>query len=291
MTRAMMDVVVRATGRYLPERVFTNHDFEGLVDTSDEWITERTGIKERRFAAPGERVSDMALRASKQALARAGWGADDLDCVIVATVTGDTIFPATANWLQGKLGNTRGWSFDLNAGCGGFVYALSVATGLLRSGQSSRLLLVGAERMSALLDFTDRNTCVLFGDGAACILLEAVDPADNPLRLGVQDFVLGSDGSLASILYQPAGGSNQPPTYQSIAAHDHFVHMNGRDVYMNAVRRMEQVVLDVLDKCGLAPADIDWYIAHQANARIISTVQERATLWQHHRGDHPALPR
>jgi 3-oxoacyl-[acyl-carrier-protein] synthase-3 len=270
-----MDVVVRGSGRYVPERVFSNEEFTAFVETSDEWITERTGIRERRFSAPGQLVSDMALLAAQDCLAKLGISSDDIDLIIVATVTGDTIFPATANWLQGKLGNKRAWSFDVNAGCGGFVYALSVATGLLRSGQNRYALVVGAEKMSAIMDFTDRSTCVLFGDAAACLLLEAVAPQDNPQHLGLQDFVLGSDGSLASILYQPAGGSNLPPSHASIEAHKHFIHMSGRDVYINAVRRMEQVVVDVLERCGQKPADVDWFVAHQANARIITSVQER----------------
>jgi 3-oxoacyl-[acyl-carrier-protein] synthase-3 len=272
------DVVVRGTGRYLPERIFTNHEFEAIIETSDDWITERTGIRERRLAAPGESTSDMALQACRQALERAGVAADEVGLIIVATVTPDTVFPATANWLQGKLGNHTAWSYDINAACGGYIYALSAATGLLRTGQARYALVVGAERMSAILDFTSRETCVLFGDGAAALLLEAVDPADNPQGYGVREFVLGSDGNLARILWQPDGGSNSPPTLDTLARHGHFVHMQGREVYKHAVRRMNQIVTDVLERVGVAPDAVDWFVPHQANVRIIQSVQERLGL-------------
>jgi 3-oxoacyl-[acyl-carrier-protein] synthase-3 len=274
----MRDVVVLSTGRYLPERIFKNEEFESFLDTSDEWITERTGIRERRFAAPGETVSSMSQRAAEQAIERAGIAVDDIDLIIVATVTGDTVFPSTANWLQAKLGNTSAWSYDINAACSGFMYGLSAATALLRSGQAKTALLVGAERMSALLDFTDRSTCVLFGDGAAAVILQAVEAADNPEGYGVGEFILGSDGNLAGILCQPSGGSTQPPTYKSVLEHGHYVHMSGRDVYKHAVRRMDEIVEKVIAKQGVDPAEIDWFVAHQANIRIIESVQERMGL-------------
>ncbi|MCC7477336.1 ketoacyl-ACP synthase III [bacterium] len=276
--RQMMDVVVRSTGRYVPERVFLNHEFESFLDTSDQWITERTGIKERHLAAPGESVSDMSLHAARQALERAGLGPEDIDLIVVATVTGDTVFPSTANWLQGKLGNTRGWSFDINAACSGFIYSLSTVTALLRSGQARRALLVGAEKMSAILDFTDRASCVLFGDAAAALVLEAVEPEQNGEGYGIGEFYLGSDGSLAEILYQPCGGSSSPPTFSSVQRHGHYVKMQGQDVYKNAVRRMDEVVDGVLKKQGVAPESVDWFIAHQANVRIIDSVRERMKL-------------
>ncbi len=276
--RQAMDVVVRSTGRYVPERVFLNHEFESFLDTSDEWITERTGIKERHLAAPGESVSDMALAAARQAMERAGVGPEDLDLIVVATVTGDTIFPSTANWLQGKLGNTRAWSFDINAACSGFIYSLSTVTALLRTGQARRALLVGAEKMTSILDFTDRSTCVLFGDAAAAMILEAVAPEANPEGYGLGEFYLGSDGSLAEILFQPCGGSSSPPTFHSVQRHGHYVKMQGKDVYKHAVRRMDEIVVGVLEKQGVEPASVDWFIAHQANVRIIDSVQERMGL-------------
>jgi 3-oxoacyl-[acyl-carrier-protein] synthase III len=272
------DVVIRGTGRYLPERVFTNEEFTAFLDTSDEWIMQRTGIRERRYAAPGETASGMGLAAVQQCLEQAGVHSDEIDLIIVPTVTPDTPFPATANWLQGKLGNKRAWSFDVNAGCSGFIYGLSVADSLLRCGRNKLCLLVGSEKMSSLCDFTDRSTCVLFGDAAACVLLEAVEPQNNPRRVGIQEFSLGSEGEYAEILYQPAGGSNIPPTHKSVAEHGHYAHMTGREVYVHAVRRMEQTILEVVAKGGLTPQDIAWFVPHQANARIIETICQRMGL-------------
>jgi 3-oxoacyl-[acyl-carrier-protein] synthase III len=272
------DVVIRSTGRYLPERVFTNDEFTAFIETSDEWITERTGIKERRMAAPGEKNSDMALAAVRQCLDRAGVDANEVDLIVLPTVTPDTVFPATANWLQGKLGNTRAWSFDVNAGCGGFIYGLAAATSILRTGLSHRALVVGSEKMTALLDFTDRSTCVLFGDGAACVLLEAVAPQDNPQRFGLMDFIVGSDGQFAEILYQPGGGTALPPNFRTVLNHEHHIKMAGREVYKHAVRRMEQCILDVLEKTGVPATEIAWFVPHQANARIIETIQQRMNL-------------
>jgi 3-oxoacyl-[acyl-carrier-protein] synthase III len=271
----MYDVVVRASGRYLPERVVTNNEFEAFIETTDEWITERTGIKERHYAAPGEQVSDMACHAAKQALARAGWSPDDLEVIVVATVTPDTVFPATAQWLQTKLGNKTAWSFDVNAGCSGFVYALNTAFNMLRSGQHKRALVVGAEKMTALCDYTNRDHCVLFGDGAGCLLLEAVPAEQNKEGYGLKDFYLLSDGGVAELLVQQAGGSNQPPTYASVRDHQHYISMNGREVYKHAVRRMTESVVELLKKENLDKGEIDWYIAHQANARIIEGTQRR----------------
>ena len=269
------DVIIRSTGRYLPERVVVNEEFEAFLDTSDEWITERTGIKERRFAAPGETTSDMALAARKQCLQRAGMDPADVELTIIPTVTGDTPFPATANWLQGKLGNKRAWSFDLNAGCSGFVYALCVTTALLRSGVAKNALLVGAEKMTAISNFTDRSHCVLFGDAAACLLLEAVDSEDNQEGYGVKEFYLKCDGSLAPILIQHAGGTNIPASYTSVAAQEHFLSMDGPLVYKHAVRHMLEAITEVLAKVEVEPKDVDWFVPHQANARILVATQER----------------
>jgi len=269
----LKDVVVRSTGRYLPERVVHNEEFSAFLETNDAWITERTGIKERRYAAPGETTSDMGLKASLQCLERAGVSPEDIDLIIVPTVTPDTIFPATANWIQGKLGNKKAWSFDLNAGCSGYVYALSVASSLLAAGRNRYALVVGTEKMTAISDFTDRTTCVLFGDAAACFLLEGVDAADNPQGFGLRHFYTQSDGTLAPILLQHAGGSNKPPTYKTVAAHEHFIYMEGQEVYKNAVKRMSQASREVLAMAGVDAADVDYFVAHQANARIIEAVQ------------------
>lgn len=269
------DVLVRATGRYLPERVFKNEEFSSFLDTNDAWIRERTGISERRFAAPGEKSSDMALAAATECIRRAGLDVDEIDLIIVATITPDTVFPATANWLQGKLGNKRAFSFDLNAACSGYLYSLSVATNMLRCGASKYALVVGVERMSAILDMTNRDHCVLFGDGAACLLLEAVDPATNPEGYGIGEFYTKSDGSLANLLMQKSGGSNQPPTFESVLNHEHYISMDGRKVYRHAVRRMYESVMEILDRAKVEKDEVDWYIAHQANARIIEATQKR----------------
>lgn len=269
------NVIVRATGSYLPERVFTNEEFTAFLDTSDEWITERTGIKERRFAAPGESVSDMAVSAARQCLERAGVDEADVDLIVCPTVTPDTVFPATANWVQGKLGNKKAWSFDINAGCSGFVYALNAVTSILMQGHARYALVIGAEKMSALCNMTDRDHCVLFGDAAACLLLEAVEEADNPEGYGIRDFFLKSDGELAPILMQYGGGSSIPPTIESVENRRHYIHMQGREVYKAAVRQMYASVVNVLEKAGLGKDDVDWFIAHQANARIIEATQRR----------------
>ena len=274
-SQMLNDVLVRATGRYLPERVFKNEEFSSFLETNDEWIRERTGIHERRFAAPGEQASDMALAAATQCLERGGLDPDDLDLIILATITPDTVFPATANWLQGKLGNTRAWSFDINAACSGFLYALSVATNSLRLGAAKFALVVGVERMSAILDMTKRDHCVLFGDGAACLLLEAVAPADNPQGYGVREFYTRSDGSLAKCLMQQSGGSNQPPTIESVMNHEHYISMDGRRVYRHAIRRMYESVMEILDRAKVDKEEIDWFVPHQANARIIEATQIR----------------
>ncbi|MCB1186157.1 ketoacyl-ACP synthase III [bacterium] len=274
----MKDVVIRSSGRYLPEKVITNDHFATILDTSDEWIRDRTGIRERRFAAPDERNSDMGTKAAQQCLERAGVDASEVDLIICATVTGDRIFPATANFIQENLGNRTAWSFDVNAACGGFIYALSLAYGMLASGVNKRALVIGSEKMTSILDFTDRATCVLFGDGAGALLLEAVDPADNPQGFGLREFVLGSDGSLAYKLWQPDGGSVNPPNPDSLARHGHYIHMSGREVYTNAVRTMNAIVEEVIAKAGLTPDQIDWFVPHQANKRIIDSVRERLKM-------------
>jgi 3-oxoacyl-[acyl-carrier-protein] synthase III len=253
----------------------TNDEFTAFLETSDQWITERTGIKERHLAAPGETSSDMALIAAQRCLEKAGVDAGEIDLIICATVTPDTVFPATANWLQAKLGNTLAWSFDLNAGCSGYVYALSVAAALLQSGRNRYALVMGSEKMSSLADMTNREHCVLFGDASACLLLEAVDEKDNPAGYGLTHFYHQSDGSLAPVLMQHAGGSNIPASYESVAKHLHYISMDGQAVYKNAVRRMSQCAEEIVKAAGKQLADVDWFIPHQANSRILEAVQRR----------------
>jgi len=269
------DIIVRSVGSYVPERVMKNDEFAAFLDTSDEWIATRTGIRERHLATAGETNSDMALKATLKCLERAQMEPDELDLILVPTVTPDTVFPATANWLQGKLNCKRAWSFDLNAGCSGFIYSLAVVNGMLQSGMIRNALVMGSEKMSMLADFTNRTTCVLFGDAAGCLLLEAVDPEQNPPGYGIKDFYLKSDGSLASILMQEAGGSNKPSTYKTVAAHEHYIYMDGQQVFKHAVRRMYESVMEVLKQVEVDPADVDWFIGHQANQRIIKSTQER----------------
>ena len=268
-------VVVRASGSYAPKRVMTNDEFTAFLDTSDQWISERTGIKERHFAAPGESNSDMALLAAQRCLEKAGVDAGDLDLIICATVTPDTVFPATANWLQAKLGNTLAWSFDINAGCSGYIYALSVATALLQAGRNRYALVMGSEKMSSLADMTNREHCVLFGDAAACMLLEAVPEEKNPAGYGLTHFYHQSDGSLAPVLMQHAGGSNIPASFTSVAQHQHYICMDGQAVYKNAVRRMSQAAEEIVKLAGRQISEVDWFIPHQANSRILEAVQRR----------------
>jgi len=217
----MRDVVVIGTGRYLPERVVTNAELVAELQkldptTNEQWIIERTGVRERHVAAPGEHTSDMALEASCECLRKAGVDPKEIDLIVVPTVSGDTIYPATANWLQGKLENDRARSFDVNAGCSGFIYGLDVVTALVRSRRSNLALLVGAEKMSALYDPADRTSYPLAGDGAACVLLRGVELSENPERYGIHGFYTKSDGQMAHLLIQPLGGTSQPLTRENI---------------------------------------------------------------------------
>jgi len=268
-----IDVVIKGTGSYLPKRVFTNDEFSRVVDTSDEWITERTGIKERHFVGPNETNSYMAAEAGRLALDMAQVSADELDLIIIPTVTPERVFPSTASIVQARLGARNAACFDLEAACSGFIYALCCATALLRSGFFRNALVIGSEVMSAITNFTDRNTCVLFGDAASACYLEAQESLDG--NRGIIAFDLGSDGTLVSLLYQEAGGSAQPPTFESVAKEKHFIHMEGREVFKRAVRAMEQTLMTVLKKVGCKPEDVDWFIGHQANERILRSTRQR----------------
>jgi len=267
------DVIVRGTGRYVPERTFTNDDFAQVLDTSDEWITARTGIKVRHYVGPGETNSLMAARAAREALAMASARAEDVELIIVPTVTPEHIFPPTASFVQVRLGSPRAACFDLEAACCGFIYALSVASSLLRCGEYRNALVIGSEIMTSIANFTDRNTCVLFGDAAAAVYLEA-RPKEERER-GVLHFDLGSDGTLIPLLYQKAGGSAHPPTYTSVENEEHYIAMEGQEVFKRAVRKMEETVRTVSAKAGHTPQEIDWFIAHQANGRIVEATGRR----------------
>jgi len=263
---------VSAVSSALPTRVVPNAYFETLVDTSDEWIAERTGIRERRFAGEGESTASLAADAGAEALRRAGVSPSSLDLLIVATCTPERLIPSTAAFVQARLGMT-GPAFDLNAACAGFAYALSVGAAQVKAGASDRVLVIGSEVLSRVLDFTDRTTCVLFGDGAGAALLE---PAEEP---GVIDSLLALDGRHAELLTVPAGGSEEPATVESVEARRHFLRMlDGQAVFKTAVTSMAEASRSLLDKAGVAPSDLGIVIGHQANARILAALGKRLGL-------------
>ncbi len=262
-------VSITGVGANVPERVLTNEELSRMVDTSDEWIVVRTGIRERRVAREDEALSDMALPAAREALGAAGVRGEQLDLVIVATVTPDMAFPATAALIADALGSSDAAAYDLSAGCTGFMYAVAQAYGMLAGGICRRALVVGGDVLSKIVDWSDRTTCVVFGDGAGAVVLERVD------RGGFLGFELGADGSGGMQLYLPAGGSRMPVTAKTVAEHGHFVHMNGREVFKFATRVLVASAEKLLDRLGLTVDDVDVYVPHQANVRIINHAVER----------------
>jgi 3-oxoacyl-[acyl-carrier-protein] synthase-3 len=269
----LIPVGIIGTGKYVPERVLTNKDLEQMVETNDEWIVTRTGMRERRIAAPEQATSDLAYEASVKALDNAGIAAEDLDLIVVATITPDMFFPSTASLLQDRLGAKRAAAFDLSAACSGFIYGLATASSMIASGMYKKVLIVGAECLSRITDYTDRNTCILFGDGAGAVVLGEV-----PAGRGFRSFDLGSDGSGGHLLKIPGGGSRIPSTAESVEAKHHFLKMAGNDVFKFAVRVMGAAADDALRKAGLAKEDIDLLIPHQANIRIIQAALNRLEL-------------
>jgi 3-oxoacyl-[acyl-carrier-protein] synthase-3 len=266
------NATITGVGSALPPRVVPNAWFESFVDTSDEWIRDRTGIESRRFADEGTVTSDLALEAGRAALDGAGVRPQQVDMIVVATTTGDTPFPATAVWTQRKLGVSCP-AFDVGAACAGFSYGLSTATAFVTSGMADTVLLVGAEVFSRILNFTDRGTCILFGDGAGAVVIQA---ADQP---GIIGTTLGADGSAAEILLVPGGGSAEPASHETVDAGRHAVAMpNGREVFKRAVTEMASACRELLDKSGFTADDVDLLIPHQANARIMSAVAERLRI-------------
>jgi 3-oxoacyl-[acyl-carrier-protein] synthase-3 len=260
---------ITGVGSSLPPRLVPNTWFEAQVDTTDEWIRSRTGIEARHFADDGVVTSDLAVEAARIALRTAGIPAEQLDMIVCASVTGDTPFPATAVWVQEKLGLSCP-AFDVNAACAGFSYGLATATAFVESGMADAVLLIGAEVYSRILDFSDRQTCVLFGDGAGATVIQASD------RPGIEGTVLGADGTAAEILLLPAGGSREPASPQTVAASRHRIQMpNGREVFKRAVTEMAASCREILEKNGHSPDDVDLLIPHQANARIMVAVAER----------------
>lgn len=260
-------------GSYVPEKKITNLDMEKIVETSDEWITTRTGIKERRVVSEGEHTSDLALEASKRALRDANMKPEDVDLIIVATMSPDLPTPATACILQDKLGCHNVPAFDISAACSGFIYGLSVAMGYINSGLYENVLLVGAEAMSRIVDWTDRSTCILFGDGAGAAVIGRV-PEDR----GILGFDMGSDGSGAKYLLIPSGGVSNPSTEKTIASRENYIRMDGSEVFKFAVRRMDQVSKSVMEKLDLEIEDIDLLVPHQANIRIIDSAVKKLKI-------------
>ncbi|MBC7341739.1 MAG: ketoacyl-ACP synthase III [Clostridia bacterium] len=264
---------ITGLGSYVPARILTNSDLEKMVDTSDEWISTRTGIKERRIAAPEEATSDLCRVASIRAIADAGLKPEDIDLVLVATVTPDMAFPATACLVQDGIGAKSAAAFDLEAGCSGFLYGLAVASQFIENGVYNHVLIIGAETFSRIVNWEDRNTCVLFGDGAGACILSAVEG-----DWGVQSIYLGSDGGGGKFLTQPAGGSRLPASAETIRQRLHTIHMNGPEVFKSAVRIMAEASQTALEKCGLRPEAVDVFIPHQANIRIIEATASRLHL-------------
>ena len=260
-------------GSYLPEKTLTNQDLEKIVDTSDAWIIERTGIRTRHIAAPSQATSDLAYEAAVRALADAKTKPEELDLIIVATETPDYKYPSTACLLQARLGAKNAACFDLSAGCSGFVYALGIGSQSIVSGLYKKILLVGAETLSRIINWTDRNTCVLFGDGAGAAVLGRVEEG-----YGILAVDLGADGTSGESLIQPAGGSRNPATHATVDAHDHTIHMNGREVFKFATRRMPRACKTILQKAGKTIDDIALLIPHQANRRIIENAIARLKI-------------
>jgi 3-oxoacyl-[acyl-carrier-protein] synthase-3 len=264
---------ISATGFYVPEKILTNADLEKMVDTTDEWIVTRTGIKERHIASPEQATSDLCVEAGRRALRNGNYEVEDIDLILVATASPDTIFPSTACWVQQGLEANHVAAFDLSAGCTGFLYGMIVAEGLILGGVSKRILLIGGEVLTKITNWQDRSTCVLFGDGAGAVVLE-----ESRDRSGMLSHYWKSDGSLGQLLYQPAGGTRQPAAEKTVAENLHTIQMKGNEVFKHAVKRMGEAAVEVLNKAGLKKEDIRWLIPHQANTRIIDATGERLHL-------------
>jgi len=267
-------VIIIGTGSYLPERVLTNDDMAQIVETSDEWIHSRTGIRERRFATSQQGTSDLACAAAEQALSAAGIDRSQIDLLIVATMTPDMPFPSTACLVQSKLGLANICAFDVQAACSGFVYTLGIAQSMLRSGNFKHALVIGAEKTSSILDFKDRTTCVLFGDGAGAAVLTR----DANAQRGILGTIAGSDGSNPTLLHQPAGGSLVPASVESVVTRQHFLKMNGKEIFKQAVRVMGQACHDILEQQQYQMEAVDLVIPHQANMRIIESLAKRLKI-------------
>jgi len=271
--RLAKSVGITATGQFYPERIVSNHDLAAMVDTSDEWITTRTGIKERRWVEPGVGSSDLGTEALRMALKNRGIVAEDLDAIIACTVTPDMSFPCTAALIQNKIGASKAFGFDLNAACSSFLFGLSTAASMVASGAYKRIAVVGCDVMTSIADKSDRNTVVLFGDGAGAAIVEEVEEG-----FGILDFEQKIDGSGAPYLCMPAGGSLKPASAETVAAKEHFIRQQGQEVYKNAVREMAEVSRLMLDRNAIDPKDLVLFVPHQANNRIMEAAAKRLEL-------------
>lgn len=268
-----MRAAITAVGGYVPDKIVTNKDLEKLVDTTDEWILSRTGIKERRKMDDGTATSDICVEAIKQIIAKKNLNPQDIDLIIVATVTPDHVFPATANIVANKIGAINAWGYDVSAACSGFLFALETGSKFIECGKHKKVIVCGADKMSAIVNYQDRNTCVIFGDGGGAVLLEPSED-DN----GIIDSVLRSDGSGQEFLHQKAGGSMHPPTHETIDARMHYVHQEGKTVFKFAVTNMAEVSRQIMDRNNLTGDSVDYLCAHQANLRIIDATAKRMEL-------------
>ena len=270
-----ISAAITAVGGYVPPDVLSNSDFEKMVDTNDEWILSRTGIKERRILkGEGLATSDMAVEAVNDLLRKRGITANDLELIIFCTVTADRIFPSSACILADKIGAKNAFGYDLAAACSGLLFGLETATRFIESGRYKNVLVVGGDKMSSIIDYTDRNTCIIFGDGLGCVLLEPTEEEN----IGIIDSVLKIDGSGRNYLYQKAGGSQYPPTHETIDAREHFVYQDGKTVFKFAVTGMADVSAQIMERNNLTADDIAWLVPHQANLRIIDATAERMGL-------------
>ncbi|HEY8996737.1 MAG TPA: beta-ketoacyl-ACP synthase III [Edaphobacter sp.] len=274
--RTQVRAKISSVGTYVPPRLLTNADLEKMVETNDQWIVERTGIRERHIVDKGVATSDLAVEAAKRCLEKRGITASEVEAIIVATVTPDMLFPATACLVQNKLGATGAWGFDLSAACSGFPYALQVGAKLVESGAHKKVLVIGADVMSSIIDYTDRTTCVIFGDGAGAVLIEPCEEGE----VGLIDFWHEVDGSGGVSLNMPGGGSLHPATAETVAEKMHFVHQDGQAVYKFAVRKMAEASETVLTRNGVTGSDLTCFIPHQANKRIILSTADRLGMPQ-----------
>jgi 3-oxoacyl-[acyl-carrier-protein] synthase-3 len=267
--KALRRAAITSVGHYVPPDIYDNAYFESYLETNDKWIRERTGIQERRVLKEGG-TSELAVPAINLCLERRGIGAEEIDCIVMATVTPDMLFPSTASIIQGKIGATKAWGFDLEAACSSFLYALNVGTRLVESGAHDKVLVVGADKMTAITDYQDRNTCILFGDGGGAVLIEAIEDES----VGLIDFALKSDPSGGCNLYMAAGGSLLPPSHETVDKRQHFIYQDGKTVFKAAVPGMADAAETIMRRNNLTADDIRWLVPHQANLRIISATAE-----------------